>query len=147
VIGAVVDLNGCMAVRLLGRGDEGVVRPLLSRFKAYRTNEPAEFLADPRTLLFVADDDDALVGWLYAYELVRPEGRHAMLLYEVEVAAEARGRGHGRALVEALLAEARTRDHFRVWVLADPDNEAARALYTATGGKRSAQVMFTWGLA
>jgi hypothetical protein len=29
------------------------------------------------------------VGWLYAYELVRPEGRRAMLLYEVEVAAEA----------------------------------------------------------
>lgn len=136
-----------MAVRLLGRSDEGVVRLVLSHFKAYATSDPAEFLADPRTLLFVADDDDALVGWLYAYELVRPEGRRAMLVYEVEVDAEARGHGYGRALVEAVLAEARRRDHFEVWVLADPDNEAAQALYTATGGVRSSQLMFTWELA
>jgi ribosomal protein S18 acetylase RimI-like enzyme len=137
---------GCMVVRQLGRGDEAIVRPLLSRFKGYEATVPEEFLADPRTLLFVADDDGAVVGWLYAYELVRPEGRRAMLLYEVEVAGEARGRGHGRALVEALLVEARARDHFRVWVLADPDNEAAEALYTATGGDRSEQAMFTWKL-
>ena len=99
-----------------------------------------------KIVLFVAEDDGALVGWLYACELVRPEGRHAMLVYEVEVAGEARGRGYGRALVEASLAEARARDHFEVWVLADPDNEAAEALYAATGGTRSRQVMFTWEL-
>ncbi len=123
-----------------------MVRSVLTRFKAYPTTDPEEFLADPRTLLFVADDGGTPVGWLYAYELVRPEGRRAMLLYELEVAPEARRRGHGRALLEALLTEARARGHLRVWVLTEPDNEAAAALYAATGGAGSTRVMFTWAL-
>jgi ribosomal protein S18 acetylase RimI-like enzyme len=133
-----------MVVRLLAAGDEGTVRELLHRFKGYETIDPREFLRDPRTLLLVAEDDGGLVGWLCAFELIRPEGRRAMLLYEIEVDGEARGRGHGRALLDRLRAEAEARDHFEVWVLTDPDNDAAAALYTATGAERSRQLMFTW---
>ncbi len=135
-----------MAVRLVGAEGEDLVRRVLHRFKGYETAEPGEFLRDPRTLLLVAEDADGVVGWLYAYELVRPDGHRAMLLYEIDVAVEARGRGHGRALVEALLARARARDHFEVWVLTDSDNDAAAALYKAAGAKSSKQIMYTWDL-
>lgn len=131
---------------MLERGDEALVGQLLSRFGGYESAEPQEFLDDPRTLLIVAMEDGEPAGWLYAYELVRPEGRRTMLLYEIEVAGEAQGRGHGRALIEALLTEARERNHFKVWVLTDSANEAAEALYSATGGGISQRVMFSWEL-
>lgn len=135
-----------MAVRRAKRGDAALVRSVLSRFKGYDATEPAEFLDDPRTFLLVAEDDEGLVGWLYAYELLRPEGQRATLLYEVEVLERAQGRGHGRAMVEVLLAEARARGHMKMWVLTDEDNVAAKVLYEATGAQNVSQLMYTWDL-
>ena len=122
------------------------MRSVLSRFKGYEAAEPAEFLDDPRTFLLVAEDDEGLVGWLYAYELLRPDGHRATMLYEVEVLERAQGQGHGRAMVEVLLAEARERGHMKMWVLTDEDNEAAKALYEATGAQSVSQLMYTWEL-
>ena len=136
-----------MGVRMLGQGDEEFAAQILRRFQASSSPHPREFLADPRTFLLVVEDGDVAVGWLYAYELVRPDGRRASLLYEIEVAEEARGRGCGRALIEALLAKARSRGHFETWVLSEPGNEAAEALYSATAGQAAPQIMFTWELA
>ena len=133
-----------MAVRMLWEGDDTLAREVLARFKG--RGDPAEFLGDPRVLLFVAEERDGIVGWAYGYELIRPEGRRAMLLYEVEVATDARGRGHGRALVEAMLAEARRRGHFEMWVLAEPGDDPAEALYRSTGGDCVGQTMWTWEL-
>ena len=135
-----------MTVRRAESGDDALVRSVLGRFRGCETAEPADFLDDPRTFLFVAEDDEGLVGWLYAFELVRPEGRRSMLLYEVEVFERAQARGHGRAMVDALLAEARARDHMKVWVLTDEDNDGAKALYTTTGAEGVRQLMYTWEL-
>ena len=121
-----------MTVRRLGPGDDGAA---------------AEFLADPACFLFVAEEAGERVGRLYGYELARPDGRRAMLLYDVEVDETARRRGHGRALVEALLAEATARGHFEMWVLTEPDNEAALGLYESTGAARDPDAaMLTWRL-
>ena len=136
----------CRVIKRLQVGDEAEARALLSRFKGGAEIEVGEFLADSSVLLLVAKEQAELAGWLYAYELRRPEGRPAMLLYELEVAAEARGRGHGRALVEALLDQARSRGHLKMWVLTDPDNDAAQALYKSAGGEPIPQLMFTWNL-
>ena len=122
------------------------MRSLLHRFEGYANPEPGEFLSDARTFLFVPEGDHELVGWIYGYELIPPEGRHAMFVCEIEVAQESRGRGHGRALIEAVLAEARARGHIEMWVLIDDGNEAATALYETTGAQCTGQTMFTWDL-
>ncbi len=74
-----------MTVRRATQDDGALVRSVLDRFKDYEEVAPSEFLSDPRTFLFVAEENDDTVGWIYAYELVRPEGRSTMLLYEVDV--------------------------------------------------------------
>lgn len=135
-----------MAVRRATRTDGALVRSVLSRFKGSTADEPDGFLDDPRTFLFVAEDHQGIVGWLYAYELLRPEGRRATLLYELEVLEHARGYGHGRALVEALLDEARARGHMRMWVLTDDDNQAAKRLYAAMGANEISRLMYVWEL-
>jgi ribosomal protein S18 acetylase RimI-like enzyme len=135
-----------MSVRRLGVQDADEAGALLARLEGHPAAAAQDFLTDPRTFVFVADEGGGAVGWLYGYELIRPEGRRAMLLYEIDVVPEARGRGHGRALVEALLVEAASRGHMEMWVLADEDNEAAAALYGSTGAEPVSQVMFTWNL-
>lgn len=60
--------------------------------------------------------------------------RHRAHVWGVYVAPEARGRDVGRALMQALIAHARTLDGLeRLTLGVEPGNEAARALYHALG--------------
>jgi ribosomal protein S18 acetylase RimI-like enzyme len=111
--------------------------------------EPAAFLHAPGAVLFVAVDDDQVVGCAYGHELVHPDGERTMLLYSLDVAEPSRRRGIGTQLVDAFTAHARARGCTEVWVLTEDDNAAALATYAAAGGARDPQmpVMFTWRLA
>lgn len=104
------------------------------------------FLDDERCVAYAAVDHEAAVGWAYGYLLARPDGRRAMMIYEVEVVPEHRRRGHATGLVAALLQHGAMNDAFEVWVLADTDNEAARRLYEAASGSGAPQVLYTWTL-
>lgn len=50
-------------------------------------------------------------------------------LEDLFVAPEARGRGLGRALIEALMDRARAQGWHRIWWMTDQSNATARALY------------------
>ncbi|MGH9030354.1 MAG: GNAT family N-acetyltransferase, partial [Acidimicrobiales bacterium] len=60
-----------------------------------------------------------------------------------------RGQGYRPRLVDAFVDRARSRGCTEVWVLTDPDHEAALGTYESSGELRDAtpQVMFTWHLA
>lgn len=134
-----------MKVRRLGPGDEDTLATAVSDFRGLAAIDPAAFLADPSTFIFVARDDTGTVGWVYGYVLNRPEGRRAMFIYELEVAERVRRQGHGSRLIEACLAEARRLDCFKVWVLTETENSAARGLYLATGAAPGIdQAMLIW---
>ncbi len=135
------------AVRRLGPGDEAVVARAAALFddppdeRATRTS-----LNDDRHhLLFAFDGEDA-IGFVVAMELLLPDKpQPEMLLYEIGVAPSYRRRGVGRALMDALVALSHERGCGEMFVLTDEENEAAKALYAAAGGRREGdQVMFTW---
>ena len=99
-----------------------------------------EFLADRNCMLVAAVEDGIVVGTLDGYALRRPHSRRPeFLLYEIDVAAEHRRRGIGRALIDTFADEARRRDAENVWVLTHRSNEAAVALYRACGFEPDAQ--------
>jgi len=104
------------------------------------------FLEREENVLVVACAEATPVGYAVAYILDRVDGTGAMvLLYEVEVDAERRGAGIGRALVEQVTDLARETAAAKAWVLADPANLAARRLYAACGaGPASEQLLFAW---
>lgn len=134
-----------VAVKRLGPGDEALVRSALSLFDSDIAAEPAEFVSDSRTLAFIAEKGGEIAGWLYGYELLRPDGNREALIYSIDVAEDYRGRGCGRALIAAFLAEARQKGCTEVWTLTDDDNTAAQSLYENTGGGTAqGQVMYTW---
>jgi len=124
--------HGGISVRLLGPGDEGVVRELATYDGP---GDPEGLLADRRTLMLVAFDGGLPVGFVLAHELPRRHGDRAQLfVYEVDVAESHQRRGIASALLARLAELARERGIRVVFVLTEPDNGPANALYRSAGG-------------
>jgi aminoglycoside 6'-N-acetyltransferase I len=94
-----------------------------------------EFLDDPRHHLVVAIDAGLVVGMASGVHYVHPDKPPQMFINEVGVATSHRRRGIGRRLLVELLARARQLGCTEAWVATELDNEPARGLYTAAGGR------------
>jgi ribosomal protein S18 acetylase RimI-like enzyme len=128
-----------ITIRLLAPGDEAVVLELAT----YEgPGDPEGLLADPRTLLLVAFDAAQPVGFVLAHALPRRHGDPAKLfVYEVDVAESHRRRGIASALLARLGELARERGVRTGFVLTEPDNGPANALYREAGGATEAVVV------
>jgi ribosomal protein S18 acetylase RimI-like enzyme len=126
-----------MHIRRLRRGDEAIVERLATR-------EPrTALLDDPHTIFLVALEDDAPIGFVLAYELLRRHGLEITLcIYEVEVDEASRRRGVATRLLRELETIARRRGIDEAFVLTDADNIAAMRLYESVGGV--AQGVVAW---
>ncbi|OII64733.1 GNAT family N-acetyltransferase [Streptomyces sp. CC53] len=103
------------------------------------------FLAAPGHLMLLAHEDGVPVGMVSGIEMLHPDKGTEMCLYELSVAEPYRRRGVGRALTEALAAEARARGCYGMWVGVDPDNAAALATYRSAGAVDEGPfTMWTW---
>ena len=118
-------------VRRLGSGDEDVVARLAERAPQ------SALLADDSTIFLVAFVGDEPIGFVLAYELRRRHGDESMLLvYEVGVDDAYRHRGVAKSLLAELARIARQRGIGEGFVLTDPENDAANALYASQHGER-----------
>jgi ribosomal protein S18 acetylase RimI-like enzyme len=125
-----------IAIRLLASGDESIVRKLAADDGA---GDPEALLADPRTLMLVAFDGERPVGFVLGHELPRRHGERAKLfVYEVDVVENHRRRGIASALLARLAELARERGIQTGFVLTEPGNGPANALYRSAGGATEA---------
>jgi ribosomal protein S18 acetylase RimI-like enzyme len=125
-------LGPAISIRLLAPGDENIVRELATYDGP---GDPEALLADPRTLMLVAFDHERPVGFVLAHELPRRHGdRSKLFVYEVDVAESHQRRGIGSALLTRLGELARERGIPAGFVLTEPDNGPANALYRSVGG-------------
>ena len=81
---------------------------------------------------FVALADGKVVGWCDVAVRPRSTQRHSGVL-GMGVIRDHRGKGIGRALMEATLAAARTRGIRRIELMVRVDNEPAKRLYESFG--------------
>jgi aminoglycoside 6'-N-acetyltransferase I len=108
-----------------------------------------EFLADPRHRLVVAVDKDVVVGFVSAVIYVHPDKTAPELwINEIGVAPTHQGQGIGKALMKAMLEEAKQAGCSEAWVLTDRANLPAMAMYRSAGGEESLPdpTMFTFRL-
>jgi ribosomal protein S18 acetylase RimI-like enzyme len=126
-------------IRRLGPGDEDVVRRLATRPPQF------ELLEDERTIFLAAFEDGEPIAFAFGYVLPRRHGAPTILfVYEIEVDERYRRRGIGKGLMRTIAREAGATEGF---VLTEPANEAANALYASLGGDRLDVVQWDFGYA
>jgi GNAT superfamily N-acetyltransferase len=92
--------------------------------------------------LFVLRDAGRVVGMANALiSISTAEGGPVLILEDVILAANHRGGGHGRQLVEHVLGWAAAEGMSRVTLLADRHNTASLAFYARLGFEESAMVV------
>lgn len=97
--------------------------------------------------LFVLRDAGRVIGMANALiSISTVEGGPVLILEDVIVAASHRGGGHGRRLVEHVLAWAAAEGMSRVTLLADRDNASALRFYRTLDFEESAMVVRRRGL-
>jgi GNAT superfamily N-acetyltransferase len=92
--------------------------------------------------LFVLRDRDRVAGMANALiSISTAEGGPVLILEDVTVTGSHRGGGHGRRLVEHVIAWARNEGMSRVMLLADKGNAAALAFHESPGFQESAMLV------
>jgi GNAT superfamily N-acetyltransferase len=134
---------------------------LLPMIAAYQRFYEAEQVDDERNHAFFArfvapSEDGMLLGAWHDGELVGYACLYwsftsivpaeTVLMNDLYVDPTNRGKGVGRALIEASADVARERGAQRLEWATAPDNEAAQRLYDSTGAERSAWVEYELGL-
>jgi ribosomal protein S18 acetylase RimI-like enzyme len=129
--------SGQTTIRRLGPEDGAVVRKLAE-------GEPrTALLAAEETIFLAAFDGTEPVGFVFGYELPRRHGSPSILfVYELDVDEGHRRQGVATRLLEELGRIARSRGILEGFVLTEPDNDAANALYRSLGGERVESVMW-----
>jgi ribosomal protein S18 acetylase RimI-like enzyme len=106
---------------------------------AYWRTVEAAVAAGTRVLLAARDGEGALVGSAQLALETRPNGRHRAEVTKVMVLGAARRRGIGRALMDALAAQAR-RCGRTTLVLDTRAGDASERLYAVTGWTRAGTI-------
>lgn len=94
-------------------------------------------LADPRRRLYVAEQDGTPVG---TARLDHDADDARVAVVSLNIAPEARGRGVGRALLEALADAARAHGFTQLRAFVKATNDASAKAFVATGYARVAEV-------
>lgn len=142
-----------VAIRRLAPGDRDAARALAAVLAdAFEETRPAlgdayldALLARQDLVLLVAHDGPHVVAAAVAH-LLPMTSREAteLLLYDIGVAPTHQRRGIGRALLDALHAEAARLGADTVFVLADDEDTHALDFYRATHGRASPVTLFAW---
>jgi len=98
----------------------------------FRTLLPQGLATPGHDLRSIVNEAGEVVGTLW-FGPVREGGRGTCFIWDIEVIAEARGLGYGRAALAALEPLARERGFTSIGLHVFGDNEVARNLYRSSG--------------
>ena len=138
-------------IRLVRAGDEGLLDAIAPEVFDRPINPATlkRFLGEPNHYLFVAIEAETIVGFISAVLYEHPDKPASELwINELAVAPSHQRHGIGAALLDALLAHARTLGCSEAWVLSDKNNAKAKRLYASRTNQPPIEVqMFTFLLA
>jgi GNAT superfamily N-acetyltransferase len=98
-------------------------------------------------MLLAAREGGEILGYACLYwHFSSTQAVETVLMNDLFVVEAARGKGVGRALIEASAAVARTRGAARLQWSTAPDNVTAQRLYDSTGAERSEWIEYELGL-
>lgn len=98
----------------------------------FTERELSEVISDPSSALFLLWEGCKVVGMLTVGGYLSPTGRK-LWIEDVVVDSAARGKGHGKRLVEHAIEYARTLSPCTLMLTSNPTRIAANELYRASG--------------
>ena len=94
-----------------------------------------KFYNDKNTISFVAKQNDKIVGFVYGYDIIHPDARHAYFIYDVGMLPEYRDKGYGTKLLQFVKEYIKSNGFFEMFVMTDKGNPRACHVYEKIGGK------------
>lgn len=128
-------------LNLLGQLEEAISQPASAAHDLIESNVCA-LVDDPSARVLVAEMDGAVVGAInFSMRRTALHPGRSALIDELVVDRNRRGRGIGRLLIDAALAEARRAECCEVEVSTEKSNEAARHFYKTCGFEEAAVLL------
>jgi ribosomal protein S18 acetylase RimI-like enzyme len=97
------------------------------------------FLHDDRHHIAIAKDGGAIVGFVSAVDYFHPDKPRELWINEVGVAGSWRGKGVAKQLLSMMLTHGRNMGCAEAWVVAEPENGPANALYRSVADDSDAE--------
>lgn len=94
-----------------------------------------EFYNGKNTISFIAKEHNKITGFVYGYDIIHPNGRHAYFIYSVGMLAEYQDKGFGTKLLEYVKEYIKSHGFFEMFVMTDKGNPRACHVYEKIGGK------------
>ena len=102
-----------------------------------------EFLEDKNNYGFIAKKENKIIGFIYGYSLLKPNGKYMFYVHSVGVLPNYQGKGIGKELfkymVEYLENEKKS---YKYFLLTAEDNIITQKLYRKYSNKECLQVYF-----
>jgi ribosomal protein S18 acetylase RimI-like enzyme len=93
------------------------------------------FIKSENNYGFIAKEDNKVVGFAYAYALLRPDGRTMFYLHSIGMLPEYQNQGYGTELMKFIKEFAINNGCSEMFVLTDRGNPRACHVYEKLGGK------------
>jgi len=94
-----------------------------------------KFYSDKNTISFIAKIENKIVGFVYGYDIIHPNGKHAYFIYSVGMLPDYQNQGYGTKLLEFVKQYIRKHNFFEMFVMTDKGNPRACHVYEKLGGK------------
>lgn len=93
------------------------------------------FINDNNAFGFIAKDNNNIVGFAYAYTLLRPDGKTMFYLHSIGMLPDYQNNGYGTKLMQFIKDYSIKLGCSEMFVITDKENPRACHLYEKLGGK------------
>lgn len=108
-----------------------------------KINDLEKFIANKDNYVFVGIRENKIIGFLYGYGMLRPDGKSMFYIHSVDVISEYQSKGIGTKLMDFTLDYIKKENKFyKFFILTENDNIKACKLYQKYAD-RDEQVLFS----
>lgn len=125
-----------MEYKLLERNDITLMADVLKDDNMIVNKDYLEnFVDDKNAYGFIAKEENKIVGFAYAYTLLRPDGKTMFYLHSIGMLPNYQNNGYGSILLEYIKNYSMKLGCSEMFVITDKGNQRACHVYEKLGGK------------
>lgn len=129
-----------MEYKLLEKNDlELMEEVLIDDNMIFNTDYLNNFINNKNTFGFIAKDENHIVGFAYAYTLLRPDGKTIFYLHSIGMLPKYQNNGYGSKLLSFIQDYSKNIGCSEMFVITDKGNPRSCHVYEKLGGKNDCE--------